>query len=478
MGRLQRRTWHYWRGTKQVSDLYDAYVPHRIASWTPSPDPQTIERLGASGDLLRAWTQGAPRSEALAWCLQRTEGIASSDVEGIQTTLKSLSLLESLRATRSPARTETDRQALGNVRLNAYAIAVGQRRGEPVTVTDIEEMHRRLFAATAQQPESGSMRDEQNWIGRRGQRTPARAHFVPPPHEIVPSLLDDAMRYVSAPVWGHPIAKAALTHLQFETIHPFLDGNGRVGRALIHTVMHRDVGPSAALPLSAAIGAHKDDYYESLQPYQTYIGDADTSERSQAACATIGFVADAVAVACHYGQVVAQVVSDMEQSWADLDLRPHSAAAAILARMSTMPATTTAYLGEATGQSPRAIRRAVADLIGRGAVAESTDEDSGHRVFALADMLRVVDERRDLLLDCWDLHTSGAQEIVPEVLERFRSGPTTVQQDPPEWPESDNGQSVQRPLPRSCGAPTTSGGVCTHQVRPGTQRCPAGHIPI
>ena len=476
MGRLQRRTWHYWRGTKQVSDPYDAYIPHRIAAWTPTPDSQTIERVGVAGELLRSWAQNAPRSKALAWCLQRTEGIASSEVEGIQTTLKSLSLLESLRATRSPARAETDRQALGNVRLNAYAIAVGQRHGDPVSVTDIEEMHRRLFAATAQQPESGAVRGEQNWVGRRGQRTPARAHFVPPPHEIVPSLLDDAMRYVSAPVWGHPIAKAALAHLQFETIHPFLDGNGRVGRALIHTVMHRDVGPSVALPLSAAIGARKDDYYESLHPYQTYIGDADASERSQAACATIGFVADAVAVACHYGQVVAQVVGDMEQSWTDLGLRSHSTAAAILVSMSTMPAVTTPYLGEVTGQSSRAIRRAVADLIDRGAVAESTDEDSGHRVFELADMLRVVDERRDLLLDCWDLHASGAREVVPEVLERFR-GVAAGLQEPPSWPGTDTSESARRVTPRACGASTASGGICTHQVRHGTQRCPAGHTP-
>ena len=480
MGRLQRRTYHYWRGAKQVSEPYDAYVPHRIAGWTPMPDPQTIERIGAAGDLLRAWMQDAPQSRALAWCLHRTEGIASSDVEGIRTTLKSLSLLESLRATRNPRRAELDRKALGNVRLNAHAISVGQRRRVPVTVADVEEMHRWLLSNTDQQLESGMVRDEQNWVGHSHQRTPARAHFVPPPPESVRHLLDDALRYVSAPAWGHPIAKAALAHLQFETIHPFLNGNGRVGRALIHTVMRRDVGPTIPLPLSAAISAHRDDYYEALQPYQTYIGDADAPERSQAACAVIDYVADAVAVACHYAQVVARVVTDTERSWADLGLRPHSAATAILERMSTMPAATTKYLSESTGQSPRAIRRAVADLVDRGALAETTDEDSGRRVFELAEMLRVVDERQDLLLDCWDLHASGAQEIVPEVpevLERFRSAATTGLQQPPQWPGTDTNQSAQRSRPRPCGASTVSGGTCAHQVRPGTQRCPAGHLP-
>lgn len=408
MGRLVRRTWNYWRGTSQVSEPYDAYVPHRLASWAPSPGPQTVERIGAAGDSLRAWALDAPQSRALAWCLSRAEGIASSDVEGIRTTLRSLSLLDSLRAARSPARAELDRQALGNVRLNAHAIAVGQRRGAPVTIVDVEEMHRRLFSNTSQQLDSGAVRDEQNWVGHGHQRTPAQAHFVPPPPESVRPLLDDTLRYVSGPVWGSPIAKAALAHLQFETIHPFLDGNGRVGRALIHTVMSRDMSPSVPLPLSAAIAARKDDYYQALQPYQTYIGDASDPERSRAASATIDYLADTVAVACRYAQVVAEAIDHMEQSWAELGLRSHSAAAAVLERMSTMPAATTTFLSEATERSPRAIRRAVADLVNRGALTETIDADSGRRVFELAEMLRVVDEREGLLLDCWDLHTSGA----------------------------------------------------------------------
>ena len=421
---------HYWRGTRQVSEPYEAYVPHRVAGWTPRPDPQTLDRLSAASDLLRAWGPGLQRSPALKWCLNRVEGIASSDVEGIRTTLRSLSLLESLRAARDPGRTRSDRQALGNVRLNAYAVAVGQRRKEPVTVADVMEMHRRLFGATAQDFNPGTLRTEQNWIGWQGHRTPAQADFVPPPPELAEPLLDDLMAYVSAPVWGHPVAKAALAHVQFETIHPFDDGNGRVGRALIHTSLHRDIGLGVALPLSAAIAASRDDYYESLRPYQSYIGDTDTPQRSAALGAAIDFIADAIAVACHYAQAVAAVVADMEQSWADLGLRPDSAAAAILERMATVPAATTGYLAEATGHSPRAIRRAVVDLAARGALAETNDEDTGRRVFELPEMLHIVDERQELLADCWELHASGTQEVVPEALQRFHSTIPPAQQAP------------------------------------------------
>ena len=122
------------------------------------------------------------------------------------------------------------------------------------------------------------------------------------------------MEYVSAPPWLPVLAKAAIAHLQFETIHPFEDGNGRVGRALLHCVLHRDLTLPIPLPLSSAIDTRREDYYAALRPYQTYIGDASTEERSQAACETIRYISDAAAVACHYAHATSQVVAGMERS--------------------------------------------------------------------------------------------------------------------------------------------------------------------
>ena len=419
VGYLSQQTYHYWRGTSQVSEPYEAFVPHPIAGWAPHASRDTLARLGAADEALRALQQDAPRSPALSWCLNRTEAIASSSVEGIRTTLRSLSLLESMRARQSAEQAEADRQTLGNARLNALAIDLGRRRPAAVTVADVEEMHRRLFASTAQQGDSGLLRSEQNWIGDRRERTPARAHFVPPPPELTEALLADTMEYVSAPPWLPVLAKAAIAHLQFETIHPFDDGNGRVGRALMHCVLHRDLTLPVPLPLSSAIDARRDDYYASLRPYQTYVGDAGSVERSAAACEAIRYIADAAVVACHYAQATARVVADMERSWADLRLRRDSTAAAILAHMSTMPAAGVRYLGEATGRSPRAVRRALATLTDRGALVETTDDATGRRAFEVPRMLRIVDERHDLLDDCWELHASGAPNVVAEALARF-----------------------------------------------------------
>ena len=111
------------------AEPYKAYVPHGIAGWDPELGEEAAQRVKAAGDRLAGLQTKVPQHRAMWWCLNRSEGIASSDVEGISTTLRSLSLLESLRARRDPQRQERDRQTLGAVRLTAHAIQVGQRCG-------------------------------------------------------------------------------------------------------------------------------------------------------------------------------------------------------------------------------------------------------------------------------------------------------------------------------------------------------------
>lgn len=347
MGRTVRRTYDGWLGPEP----YEAFVPHCIRDWKLHPDESSVQRVGEAADRLGRLRQRLVLSPALRWCLNRSEGIASSDVEGISTTLRSLSLLESLRGHRDLGRQERDRQALGAVRLNAHAIEVGQRQSSRVTAEDIEQMHRRLFEGTDQPFEPGRFRDREVWVGSPDSQSPAQAHYVPPPHELVAPLIEDLMDCVSAPSWIHPLAKAALVHLQFETIHPFLDGNGRVGRSLMHCVIQRDLPGAVPVPLSAAIAEQKHRYLQSLRPYQTYIGDRDSELRTAAAEVAVNYVADAAVVACDYTEVVAEVIAEMQRGWDELGLRSHSAAAATLTVMSTVPAVTVKYLEQTTGRS-------------------------------------------------------------------------------------------------------------------------------
>ena len=419
MGRLLDLTYTHWFNGGQVSEPYKAYMPHTINGWTPSLDAATIKRLHDAAEHIRD-LQRIPADRTLQWCLNRAEAIASSHVEGIVTTMRSLSLLESQPRSSDPGRVERDRQALGAARLNAHAAAVGARRTEPITSDDLREMHRRLFNATQQQIGSGEYRDEQNWVGPSGARTPAAAVYVPPPHQTLMPLLEDLTRYASGPQLVQPLMKAAMCHLQFESIHPFVDGNGRTGRALLHCVLQRDMPHQLPLPLSAAITERRQDYYASLRPYQTYIGPRDSDDRAAAAAASVAYIAVAADVACDYTRAVAAVLADMQQRWTDLRLRPHSAAAAVLHAMSTMPAADTTFLATTTGRSPRAVRRATRQLTDRGVIAESVDEDTARTVFELPEMLEIVDWRQRLVNACWELRSKGTSPKIEAVISHWR----------------------------------------------------------
>lgn len=400
---------------------YKAYVPHGIAGWNPEISEQTAERVKAVGDRITGLAADLPQHRSMQWCLNRSEGIASSDVEGISTTLRSLSLLESLRAERDPRRQEHDRQALGAVRLTAHAVSVGRRTNAPVEVADLCEMHRRLFEGADVGFEPGCVRNDDIWVGAAG-ATPPEALYVAPPAAYVGPLCEDLMRYVSAHDLRHPLVKAAIAHLQFETIHPFPDGNGRVGRALVHCVLQRDWPSSVTVPLSAAIAEHKQSYFAALRPYQTYIGDRDGDIRDACGEAAVAYVADAATVACYYAEAVARVITDMDAEWRALNLRPHSSAAATLETMSTMPAATIDYLRDVTDRPAHSVRRGLRKLVDVGAVAETRHEDTGRRVFEVPELLQIVDHRQQLLRRCWETYQAGFERSPAKLVDEWRRG--------------------------------------------------------
>ena len=415
MGRYLDRTYDGVLGPEP----YRAYVPHGIAGWDPELSEQTAQRVRAVDNRIAGLAAGLPQHRSMLWCLNRSEGIASSDVEGVSTTLRSLSLLESLRAGRDPQRQERDRQALGAVRLTAHAVSVGRRRDAPVGVADLCEMHRRLFEGSDTGFEPGRVRADDIWVGPAGATPPEALYVAPPPAHVGP-LCEDLMEYVSAHDLRHPLVKAAVAHLQFETVHPFPDGNGRVGRALIHCVLQRGRPSSVTVPLSAAIAEHKQAYFASLRPYQTYTGDRDSAVRDACGEAAVAFVADAASVACDYTEAVALIVTDMDAEWRGLGLRPHSAAAAALEAMATVPAATIGYLCDATGRPANSVRRALRGLVSAGAVAETRDDDTGLRVFELPELLQVVDHRQKLLQQCWQTHQAGLRRSPAELVSEWR----------------------------------------------------------
>ena len=191
--------------------------------------------------------------EALATPLLRAEALGSSFIEGLRASNKRLALA----AYEPVAADATARAVLGNVRAMEKAIAIGAERPR-LRLEDVLDIHRTLLEGTTEERFAGLIRTEQNWIGGRG-TSPRDAAFIPPPPDRVAALLDDLISFMN--LGDLPaIAQAAIAHAQFETIHPFGDGNGRAGRCLIHVILRRrGTTPRLVPPISVvfATGARR-----------------------------------------------------------------------------------------------------------------------------------------------------------------------------------------------------------------------------
>jgi Fic family protein/DNA-binding transcriptional ArsR family regulator len=161
---------------------------------------------------------------------------------------------------------DTARQILGNLRAmqSAIRLATEPRAFE---LEDLLEIHRTLLRATRDEHLVGTVREQRNWIGASA-FSPAGAEFIPPPEDKVPDLLLDLVAFVNRD--DLPVAmQAAIAHAQFETIHPFADGNGRAGRCLIHVVYRRrGVAPSVAPPISPVLATHAKQYIGGLEQFR------------------------------------------------------------------------------------------------------------------------------------------------------------------------------------------------------------------
>jgi Fic family protein len=208
-------------------------------------------------------------TEALARILLRAEAVASSRIEGLEVGARRLLRAEAARKVEGTSADVTATEVLGNIDAMVYAIdAVGA--GDAITVDLLLEVHRRLLAGTRVAEHAGRIRDQQNWIGGSSYN-PCSASFVPPPPELVDDLMADLCTFASRDDLP-AAAQAAIAHAQFETIHPFVDGNGRTGRALIHLVLgRRGLTPRVLPPVSLILATWSRSYIESLTTFR-YVG--------------------------------------------------------------------------------------------------------------------------------------------------------------------------------------------------------------
>jgi Fic family protein len=223
------------------------------------------EALAAVGRLAVAGAM-VPSANWFLYGFTRKEAVISSQIEGTQATLMDVVEYEATRKSERPADVEEVCNYAGAL---AFARAeIAKPRGLPLCTRLLCAAHARLLRGTrGADKQPGIVRTSQNWIG--GTR-PGNAIFVPPPADVVPKVLADLERWIHGEDPLPPLVRSGLVHAQFETIHPFLDGNGRIGRLLVALLVeHWGIIETPLLYLSLAFKRHRADYYRFLLEVRT-----------------------------------------------------------------------------------------------------------------------------------------------------------------------------------------------------------------
>ncbi|MBL8759309.1 MAG: Fic family protein [Phycisphaerae bacterium] len=265
------RTTGTYRTSTTAGEAVQAFVPHPL----PPSDPalQTagnIDRLHAEAltGLARLEVAGrmVPSTGWFLYGFVRKEAVISSQIEGTQATLREVVTFEATKEANKPHDVE---EVCNYVDAITYARKeLADPKGLPVSTRLLCESHRRLMRGVRGADKApGQVRKSQNWIG--GTR-PGNAKFVPPPPEDVTEAMTQLERWIHSNDALPPLIKAGLAHVQFETIHPFLDGNGRIGRLLIALLLeHWKLMPVPLLYLSLAFKRHQSEYYTRLAAVRT-----------------------------------------------------------------------------------------------------------------------------------------------------------------------------------------------------------------
>ncbi|MDO8189122.1 Fic family protein [Conexibacter sp. JD483] len=344
---------------------YDAFVPEPVADaeYALSGDVAGVvsDAEKAIADLNR---ESGPALMPLARLLLRTESIASSKVEGLQLDARSLA--------RAEANQETGRKvgaSAAEILANIDAMQLSIERAADlrgVRPVDFLDIHRVLMERAPNSEIAGQFRSSQNWIGGNDYN-PCGAAFVPPPPEEVARLLDDLCAFVGD-VTLPPLMQAAIAHAQFETVHPFADGNGRTGRALVQVVLRRrGLTPAFVPPISVVLARDKDRYLRGL-----------TAFREDRVSEWVELFAAATAEAAQLAARYAGWVGELQETWRER-LREHAspradaAAWSLIAVLPAHPVITVPVAVAATGRTKPAVANAIEQLEEAGILSRLTD---------------------------------------------------------------------------------------------------------
>ncbi|MFM1830739.1 MAG: hypothetical protein RLZZ558_1079 [Planctomycetota bacterium] len=367
----------------QQASGYRAFVPAPLPPVPPLTLTGELQALLSRADRALGRLDGSvltlPNPDLFVFMYVRKEAVLSSQIEGTQ------SSLQDLLAAEADLFDEQMPRDVDEVVNYVRAMNLGLRRLPelPVSVRLIREIHAELMRGVrGGRLTPGELRRSQNWIGPAG-CTLATARFVPPPPEEVPQALGALEQFLHASDDLPPLVKIALAHVQFETIHPFLDGNGRIGRLLITFLLtEREVLHKPVLYLSHYFRQHRQDYYEHLQ-----------AVRDQGAWeAWLTFFLKGVLVVADEATETARRIQLLREHHRSLMTQHLGRAAAnglrVLERLFDRPILSVADVQALTGTTYAAANTLVARLVKLGILLEMTGQ-ARHRRFRYEPYVRL-----------------------------------------------------------------------------------------
>lgn len=354
----------------------DATIPPSIAARNFAP---SLSVISASERALiavaQADTVAAGHSAALSRFLIRTESVASSKIERITASAEDFA--------KAIAGQRSNSSAVSMVAASSALQQLVTSAGEKHCI-DLDDLMRAHAALMRDDPTearyAGRLRDMQNWIGG-SDHSPRGALHVPPAPERVPELMEDLLSYLNrddVPA----LVQAAIAHAQFESIHPFTDGNGRIGRALVSaSLRRRGVTRHAVIPLASGILARRDDYFDALGEYR--MGNPEPLIAL--------FVRSADVAALESRESIERIKALPDEWAAEVKPRKGSAAAALLPIFYDHPVLTADEIDRLTGGNTAAMYVAIAKLEEAEVIREITGRRRD-RVWVANDLLAELDD--------------------------------------------------------------------------------------
>jgi Fic family protein len=324
----------------------------------------------ASAEIARFDTEFGSDVAPFAAILLRSESVASSRIENLTATAKAIALAEA---------GDTSRENAAIIVANTTAMRAAVALAADLDASSILKMHDALLRAS--QPEwAGKWRADQVWIGG-SDYSPHNATFVPPHAERVVPAIEDLVRFMRREDIP-PLVQAAVAHAQFETIHPFPDGNGRTGRALVHSLLRsKGLTRKVTVPVSAGLLSDVNAYFDALTAYRR-----GEPERIVSMMATASYAA------INNGHHLVTDLRAVRQSWSErITTRLGSGPLRVADLLISQPVVDSATLQRALGISDTAALNAIKRLVDVGVLTKISGKDR-YRKYAANDVLACLDE--------------------------------------------------------------------------------------